>query len=119
MSGAEQRISPLEKDDAAAWNVLRRIVNERHPTAIVRDKRLRDFPSRRRFAHLEDVRFDLGNVLRREPEDVRLARQLLERAGELRSRRGTDLTEILCENDIRRQISQQDLIDLIQTLAAA
>jgi hypothetical protein len=44
-------------------------------------------------------------------------RQLAQRSSKLVSGRGTDLTKILCEDDVRPELVEEDLIDLIEALS--
>src|SRR5207253_393292 len=65
----------------------------------------------------DDVLIDLGECARRQIEHVRLGGNGPKRTRELVARRRADLTEVLCQDDLRFEGPQQKLIDQVQALS--
>jgi len=119
VSGTERRLGPLQESDVASRRAGDCFAHSLQSGSVVVDQLFRCAESFGGSADSKNIFVDLRQVARGEREDSRWIRQVSQRAHELISRWGANLTEILGEDNVGPQLLEQHLIHLVKALASS
>src|SRR5215467_4506067 len=107
VAAAEDRVDPLQKEHASTGRAAQ-LVRQPHDALVLRrDERFCNYRSPREFGELAQVVLNLPEAPRRERQHLHVSTQRLDGALSLVSRRSAHLAEVLCEDDIGLERSQE------------